>query len=173
MSTSVNPKYSAVPRVSAKWLLHPVHFFSLGFGSGLAPKAPGTFGTFAAVPLAIALHLLLPAWAYVVVALLAGWIGIWLCRVTADALQVHDHPAIVWDEVAGYLLALSFLPLTWYTVVGAFVLFRFFDIIKPGPIGWCDRHLHGGLGIMADDLLAGIASAGVLHLGYLVANTLF
>ncbi|MBY6064939.1 phosphatidylglycerophosphatase A [Pseudidiomarina sediminum] len=172
MSTSVKPKQTPIPRVSAKWLAHPVHFFSLGFGSGLAPKAPGTFGTLAAVPLAIALHLLLAPWAYVAVAAVAGMVGIWLCRVTADALKVHDHPAIVWDEVAGYLLALSFLPLNWVTVVGAFALFRFFDIVKPGPIGWCDRRLEGGLGIMADDLLAGVASALVLHLGYFLANTL-
>lgn len=168
MSTSAKtPKV-----VAAKTLLHPIHFLSLGFGSGLAPKAPGTFGTLVAVPLVLLLQGL-SAWLYVAVAIMAGLVGIFLCQRTAQHLGVHDHPAIVWDEIAGYLLALSFLPATWFNLVAAFVLFRFFDIRKPGPIGWCDRNLHGGMGIMMDDLLAGIASAGVLHAGHALANTLF
>lgn len=167
MNTSAKQSMS----VPAKTLLHPIHFLSLGFGSGLAPKAPGTFGTLAAVPLVMLLQGL-SAWLYVAVALGAGLLGIVLCRRTAQHLGVHDHPAIVWDEIAGYLLALSFLPATWFNLAAAFVLFRLLDILKPGPIGWCDRNLHGGMGIMMDDLLAGVASAAILHAGHALANTL-
>ncbi|RUO58759.1 phosphatidylglycerophosphatase A [Pseudidiomarina insulisalsae] len=167
MTTSVKLTTS----VSARLLLHPVHLLSLGFGSGLAPKAPGTFGTLAAVPLVLLLQHL-SAVNYFVLALVAAIVGVWLCRATALRLGVHDHPAIVWDEIAGYLLAMSFLPVTWFNLIAAFALFRFFDIVKPGPLGWCDRNLHGGLGIMADDVLAGLASAAVLHLGHTLANTL-
>ncbi|CAB0151575.1 Phosphatidylglycerophosphatase A [Pseudidiomarina piscicola] len=159
-------------KVKVKQLLHPVHFLSLGFGSGLAPKAPGTFGTLAAIPIVLLLQDVSP-WLYLLIAGLVSGAGIVLCRMTADALGVHDHPAIVLDEIAGYLLAMSLLPATLLNLSLAFVLFRFFDIVKPGPIGWCDKHLHGGLGIMADDILAGIVSAGLLHLGYALTNALF
>lgn len=170
MNTSANSA-KVLPKVSAKTLLHPVHFFSLGFGSGLAPKAPGTFGTLAAVPIVLLMQDL-SSWLYVAVAILAGLVGIVLCQRTAHHLGVHDHPAIVWDEIAGYMLALSFLPATWFNLLAAFVLFRWLDIRKPGPIGWCDKHLHGGMGIMMDDLLAGVASAAILHAGHTLANTL-
>ncbi|MGQ4276954.1 phosphatidylglycerophosphatase A family protein [Pseudidiomarina sp. E22-M8] len=170
MTTSVSSQ-KAIPKVSVKRLAHPVHFFSLGFGSGLAPKAPGTFGTLAAVPIVWLLQDLNP-WFYLATAVVVSLVGIAMCRVTASALGVHDHPAIVLDEIAGYLLAMSFLPVTWLNLLLAFLLFRFFDIVKPGPIGWCDRRLQGGLGIMADDILAGIVSALLLHLGYALTNTL-
>ena len=163
---------SAVPKVKASLLKNPVHLLSLGFGSGLAPKAPGTFGTLVAVPLCLLLQPL-GALAYLAIAVAAGIVGIWLCQATAKRLGVHDHPAIVWDEIAGYLLAMALLAPTWYNLMGAFLLFRYFDIMKPSLIGWCDRNLQGGLGIMADDLLAGVASAGVLHAGHALANTLF
>lgn len=160
---------SAPPKVSPTLLKNPIHLLSLGFGSGLAPKAPGTFGTLVAVPLCLLLQPL-GAHVYVLVALAAGLVGIWLCQMTADRLGVHDHPAIVWDEIAGYLLAMAWLPPTWFNLIAAFVLFRYFDIMKPSIIGWCDKNLHGGLGIMADDLLAGVASALVLHAGHALAN---
>jgi phosphatidylglycerophosphatase A len=168
MSTSAK----VMPKVSVRTLLHPVHFLSLGFGSGLAPKAPGTFGTLAAVPLVLLLQGLNSS-LYVLIALSAGLIGIVLCQRTAQHLGVHDHPAIVWDEIAGYLLAMSFLPATWFNLLAAFVLFRWLDIRKPGPIGWCDRRLHGGMGIMLDDVLAGVITAALLHSGHALANLLF
>ncbi|MDX1525510.1 MULTISPECIES: phosphatidylglycerophosphatase A [Pseudidiomarina] len=152
--------------VSGQLLKHPVHFLALGFGSGLLPKAPGTFGTLAAIPLVLAMQYL-PSWGYLAVMLLAAWLGIYICQFTAKAMGEHDHPAIVWDEIAGYMIAMYALPATWYNLLAAFVLFRWFDIRKPSVIGWCDRHLHGGLGIMADDLVAGLASAAVIHLSYL------
>lgn len=143
-------------------LLHPIHCLAFGFGSGLAAKAPGTFGTLAAIPLVYAMQFT-GLLTYTIITLIASIGGLWICGYTARTLGVHDHPAIVWDEIAGYMIAMIALPFTWYNVLGAFILFRFFDIVKPGPIGWCDRHLKGGAGIMMDDLLAGAASAIVLH----------
>ncbi|MDN7125149.1 phosphatidylglycerophosphatase A [Pseudidiomarina terrestris] len=170
MTTSANSK-ARLRKPGWKQLAHPVHFFSLGFGSGLAPKAPGTFGTLVTVPLVMLMQGLDP-WLYLAIAVLVSGLGIAMCRITADALGVHDHPAIVLDEIAGYLLAMSFLPATALNLLLAFLLFRFFDIYKPGPIGWCDKKLKGGLGIMADDILAGIVSCVLLHAGYALTNTL-
>lgn len=146
-------------------LLHPIHCLAFGFGSGLAAKAPGTFGTLAAIPLVYAMQFT-GLLTYTIITLIASIGGLWICGYTARTLGVHDHPAIVWDEIAGYMIAMIALPFTWYNVLGAFILFRFFDIVKPGPIGWCDRNLKGGAGIMVDDLLAGAASAIVLHGGH-------
>lgn len=147
---------------TARLLRHPVHFLSLGFGSGLAPKAPGTFGTLAAVPLYWLLSdatLLL----YLAVVIVAAALGIWLCGYTARALGVHDHPAIVWDEVVGYFITMLAAPAGWQWLLLGFVLFRLFDILKPWPIRWIDRHVHGGFGIMLDDVLAGAMAWLVLQ----------
>ncbi len=148
-------------------LRHPVQLLALGFGSGLAPKAPGTFGTLAAIPF----YLLLFQYSLMVqlvVILIAFIVGIYFCQATADALGVHDHPAIVWDEFVGFWLTMLAVPvagveLTWLPLLLGFVFFRFFDILKPWPIKWADQKVSGGLGIMFDDLLAGIY-AGILLL---------
>ncbi|HET8816566.1 MAG TPA: phosphatidylglycerophosphatase A [Pseudidiomarina sp.] len=162
---------ATTPRVSSRWLRNPIHFLALGFGSGLARRAPGTFGTLAALPLLWLLHSQLSVLNYALLTICLAAVGIWICRYTAAAMGVPDHPAIVWDEVCGMLVALIALPLTWWNLLLAFALFRFFDIVKPGPIGWCDRNLHGGLGIMLDDILAGVAAGATLHLGYALLNT--
>jgi phosphatidylglycerophosphatase A len=135
-------------------------FLGLGFGSGLAPFAPGTFGTVAAIPV----YLLLSLGGQTVY--LAGLIlvlvgGISICDSTAKTLNSHDHPAIVWDEIAGFLVTMTVVSVSTVNVIVGFILFRFFDIIKPWPIKWVDRRIHGGLGIMLDDILAG-AIAGIL-----------
>jgi len=136
-------------------LRDPGHFLALGFGSGYAPRAPGTAGTLTAIPLWWLMSLL-PAWAYGILLLLISILGVWLCGRTARALGTHDHPAIVWDEFAGLLLSLWLAPAGWIWVVLGFGLFRLFDIVKPWPIRVLDRQVKGGLGIMADDLLAGL-----------------
>jgi len=141
-------------------LTDPVLFLAFGFGSGLARKAPGTFGTVAAIPLYCMFaqtELLL----YSILTLLVTGVGVWLCGVAADKLGEHDFGGIVWDEIAGYLITLWLVPFSWAAVFWGFVLFRIFDIAKPWPIRWIDRHVHGGLGIMLDDVLAGVF-AGVL-----------
>ena len=150
-------------RVPPRLLLHPSGFLALGFGSGLAPVAPGTAGTLAAIPVYLLLqHLAIPVYAAVTAMLFL--VGLPVCGWTARKLGVHDHPAIVWDEVVGYLVTMFAAPAGWQWVLAGFVLFRLFDVAKPWPIRWCDRQVHGGLGIMLDDLLAGIMAALVLQL---------
>ena len=146
-------------------LRDPGHLLSLGFGTGLSPKAPGTVGTLVGValwwPLA---HLPLVGYLLAVVAITL--VGVWLCGRTGRVLGVHDHPAIVWDEVAGYLVAMAALPLGWEWALAGFIAFRFFDIVKPPPVGWIDRNLPGGWGVMLDDIAAGLMALGVLHLAH-------
>lgn len=142
---------------------NPVHFLAFGFGSGLAPKAPGTFGTLAALPVWW-LAAQLPLWGYVVVLLAVIAVGPYLCGRTAEDLGVHDHGGIVWDEIAGFLVTMLLVPVSWYGALAGFLLFRLFDIAKPWPIGWLDRQVEGGTGIMVDDLVAGLYALGCLHL---------
>ena len=146
------------PRISPTLLRDPGHFLALGFGSGLAPRAPGTFGTLAAIPVYL-LCAQLPLMVYLLVVAAAFAVGVYLCGRTARALGVHDHPGIVWDEVVGYLMTMAFAPSGWLWVVLGFVCFRLFDILKPWPIRVLDRSVHGGLGIMIDDALAGVLAA--------------
>lgn len=150
-------------KISPRELLQPVNFLALGFGSGLVPVAPGTAGTLAAIPVYLLLQPLAPGvYLPLVVALFLA--GIPICGFTARRLRVHDHPGIVWDEVVGYLVTMAFAPAGWLWVVAGFVLFRIFDVAKPWPIQWFDRRVSGGLGIMLDDLVAGMFAAAVLWL---------
>lgn len=142
-------------RLTPADLAEPRRFLALGLGSGLAPVAPGTFGTLAAVPLYLLIEQL-PVAYYLAMLLLAFLLGIWLCEVTARQLGVHDHPGIVWDEFVGYWLTMLMAPPGWGWVVAGFILFRIFDILKPWPISWIDKRVGGGFGIMLDDVLAGI-----------------
>ncbi len=144
-------------------LRNPVHLLAFGLGSGLAPKAPGTFGTLAAIPFYLLLQHL-PLWQYGLFVLVAFAIGIELCGRTSKALGVHDHPGIVWDEFVGYWLTMLAAPPGWIWVLIGFVLFRLFDILKPWPIRWIDRRIEGGFGIMLDDILAGCFALLALQL---------
>lgn len=139
------------------------HFCALGFGLGLAPKAPGTFGTLAAIPF-IFLTMMAPLWLQLAVAIAICAIGIWFCDVASRDAGVHDHPAIVWDEVAGFYITMIGAAISWQTLLVGFILFRFFDIVKPWPITLLDKHVKGGFGIMVDDILAGIFSLICLQL---------
>jgi len=145
-------------RVDAALLRHPVHFLSLGFGSGLSPYAPGTAGTLAAIPLFWFMSTL-PLAVYLAVVGVLFLIGIYLCQVTTDRLGAHDHSAIVWDEVVGYLLTMTAIPFDWRWVLAGFFLFRLFDVWKPWPVRALDRSVEGGLGIMLDDVGAAIYAA--------------
>ncbi|WP_394129576.1 phosphatidylglycerophosphatase A [Shewanella maritima] len=150
------------PAVKRLSLSNPIHFLALGFGSGLAAKAPGTFGTVAAIPVFLLLaQLSLPM--YLLATFISIVIGIYICDKAAKDMQVHDHGAIVWDEVAGLLITLIAVPAGWQWLLLGFVLFRFFDILKPWPIKWLDAKVHGGFGIMIDDVLAGIFALGCLQ----------
>lgn len=143
-------------------LKNPVHFLSLGFGSGLSPFAPGTMGTLAAVPLYLLIQPL-SLTIYLSITVLALVLGFYLCEQTAKALGVHDHGGIVWDEIVGFFITMTAVPLDWKWVLAGFILFRFFDIVKPWPIKWIDSKVSGGLGIMLDDVLAGIFALIGLH----------
>ncbi len=138
-------------------------FLAFGFGSGLAPKAPGTVGTLAALPF-LWLWQPLPWFAQLTVLLLTFMMGVHLCQYTSQRLGVHDHSGIVWDEFVGLWLTFFMVPLSWQNIIIGFTLFRFFDIIKPFPIKWLDKHLFGGLGIMVDDIAAGFLACLLLHL---------
>ena len=146
-------------RLGWRALLDPVHLLAFGFGAGLAPRAPGTFGTLVAVvPAWWCFGLPWPVRLGVVAAVVA--VGVWICGASARRLGVHDHPGIVLDEVAGLLLTALAVPeksFFWFSL--AFVLFRIFDILKPWPIRDVDHRLGGGTGIMLDDLMAAVYAA--------------
>ena len=143
-------------------LRDPVHLLALGFGSGLAPFAPGTFGSL--VGLVIGLGVLQLGFAFAcVAAAVASVAGFWICGESARRLGVHDHPGIVWDEITGYLVTMLAAPAEWYWLLAGFVLFRFFDIWKPWPIREADHSLRGGVGIMLDDVLAAVYAGAVLY----------
>ncbi len=143
-------------------LSNPWHLLAFGFGSGLAPKAPGTFGTLAAVPFyLLMMNLSLPI--YLAILVVASIVGITICGKTSEDLGVHDHGGIVWDEFCGFWLTMIAAPAGWQWIVVGFVLFRLFDIWKPWPISVADKKLHGGFGIMLDDLIAGVFALIVLQ----------
>ena len=133
----------------------PILFLGLGFGSGLSPFAPGTAGTLVAL-LFVPLLALLSTGYLLSALLIASLTGIYICAYSARKLGAKDPSSIVWDEFVGYWITMILVPVTWYWVLAGFVLFRVFDILKPFPIGWLDKKVGGGLGIMIDDVLAGV-----------------
>lgn len=143
-------------------LAGPANFLALGAGLGLAPRAPGTFGTLLGIPLLFLMPQSLLGYSATLLVLFA--VGVWCCHVCAQALGVHDHPGIVWDEVVGYLITMAAVPRTAPWILTGFVVFRVFDISKPWPISWIDRQVHGGLGIMLDDVLAALCSVLVMQI---------
>jgi phosphatidylglycerophosphatase A len=151
---------SAHPRPQ---LSDPIQFLAFGFGSGLSPRAPGTVGTLIALPV-YWLFAGQALWVYSAIVIVAALLGIWICQRASDALGVHDHPGIVWDEFVGLWITLWAVPPELVWILLGFLLFRLFDILKPWPISWLDRHVAGGLGIMIDDILAGVMGCLVLHI---------
>ena len=151
-----------------------IYWLGIGLGSGLPRRAPGTWGTVGGLIIAIPLMSLgfIP---FLILTILSCIFGVWICGRTSELMQGHDDPHIVWDEWSGIwitLLPFSYMgvattnfwhdvsqALSIFAIVIAFILFRFFDIIKPPPIGWADKKVAGGLGIMLDDIIAGIMAA--------------
>ena len=148
--------------IHPRQLKNPLLLLALGFGSGLAPRAPGTAGTLVAIPLYWLMRSF-DSQTYALIVCILFVFGVWLCGYAANRLGVHDHPGIVFDEIVGFLITMFAVPFDWSMVLAGFILFRFFDALKPWPISWFDKNLHGGFGIMFDDVLAGIAAAAVLH----------
>ncbi|STY28686.1 phosphatidylglycerophosphatase A [Legionella wadsworthii] len=141
----------------------PLYFIAFGFGSGLMPTAPGTWGTLAAIPLYLLLmnaHWII----YLSFTFLALILGIWVCDKVSQDLGVHDYKGIVWDEVVGYLLTMFMAPKGAIWMIMGFILFRIFDIWKPQPIDYIDQKVRGGLGIMLDDVLAAVPAWVLMQL---------
>jgi len=148
-------------------LATPAGWLACGFGSGLAPVAQGTSGSLAALLLWLLLREL-PLPIYLAVLLIGFGAGVWACNVASRALGVADHRSLVWDEFIGQwvaLLPLLVLPAPWWAIAFGFVLFRLFDVWKPWPISWLDRRVKGGMGVMIDDVVAGVFAAAALALG--------
>lgn len=147
----VDPTFSQLLR-------SPVLLLAYGFGSGLSSRAPGTVGTLAAIPI----WYWMSAWSlanYVIAVYLAALVGIYICGRAAEKIGIHDPAGIVWDEFVGFWIAMLAVPPSWLALAVGFGLFRLFDIVKPWPIGWLDKHVDGGLGIMLDDIAAGLITA--------------
>ena len=142
---------------------NPWHNLAFGFGSGTLPKAPGTWGSLLAL-MFVPLWQSLPGWGYGLVIVASMLFGIWLCGKVAQDLGVHDHEGIVWDEFAGIWITFWLVPAGWQWLLLGFIAFRVLDIVKPWPLSWVDRNVTGGLGIMLDDILAGFAACGLVHL---------
>ena len=142
-----------------------LHWIAFGAGAGLFPRAPGTAGTVVAVPIYLAIGTAPLAVHALVVAVAIG-AGIWVCGRTARDLGVHDHPGIVLDEIAGFLVTMTALPFEWPWIAAGFVAFRIFDVAKPWPISLADRRIGGGLGIMLDDVIAGAFACATLHVAH-------
>lgn len=149
---------------------NPIHLLAFGLGSGLAPKAPGTFGTLAALPIWWFGFAHLSTELYALILVITFILGVTLCEITSRDMGVHDHGGIVFDEWVGVWLTLLWLPhgnglwpdLAW--LAAGFIAFRFFDIIKPWPIRWLDKKVGGGFGIMIDDILAGVFALVILQI---------
>ena len=145
----------------------PVHWLAFGFGSGFAPKAPGTLGSAAATLLYLPLAEL-PLAIYCVLVVLGFVAGVWICGSTSRQLGVHDHGGIVWDEFVGVWITLTAVPPNLSGMLFGFLLFRLLDIVKPWPIKCADKKVHGGFGIMLDDAIAGILASACLQVGFLL-----
>lgn len=158
----MSTKYVLDPADRRRLLASPAGWLACGLGSGLTPKAQGTFGSLAALlPWLLLRELPLLAWLAIIV--VAFPIGVWACEVSGRILGVADHRSIVWDEFVGQWIALlPALVAPWWAVVLGFLLFRLFDVWKPWPIGWFDRRVKGGLGVMLDDVIAGLFAAAAL-----------
>ncbi|BBI92730.1 putative phosphatidylglycerophosphatase A [Serratia symbiotica str. Tucson] len=143
---------------------NPLHLLATGFGSGLSSVMPGTIGSLAAIPFWLLL-IQLPWQLYLLLLMFSICIGVYLCHQTAKDMRVHDHGSIVWDEFVGMWITLMALPVNnWQWVIAGLVIFRILDIGKPWPIRWFDRNVQGGMGIMIDDIVAGVLSAGIIYL---------
>ena len=167
----------APPRADLRFLLRsPWHFLALGCASGLSPVAPGTAGSLFGWVTYLGLQSVLAAWAWQPLLLLGFVGGVWICGLTARALGLHDPSPVVWDEIVAMWLVLwvaqraveamgSGASLPWEMQLAAFALFRLFDAVKRGPVGWVDRKVGGGLGIMLDDLVAALLALLALGAG--------
>lgn len=147
---------------SSKVWQNPIYFFAFGFGTGLLPYAPGTWGTLAGIPVFLLFASTTPA-IYLLLTLVAFLFGVYVCEKVSKDIGEHDYPGIVWDEVVGFLITMWQVPVDLHWIIVGFILFRIFDIWKPYPIRWFDTNVKGGLGIMLDDVMAAIPAWLILQ----------
>jgi len=152
-----------VPPIPDSIWKNPIHFVAFGFGSGAIPVAPGTFGTLMAIPFYLALSHTSSLF-YLAILLIITWGSIWICNKTSLDLGVHDHQGMCLDEFVGYFVTMFHAPQGWSWILFGFILFRIFDIWKPWPIRLVDEKIHGGFGMILDDILAGVYSCIVIQL---------
>lgn len=148
--------------ISQVWS-NPWHFIAFGFGSGVLPVMPGTYGTLVAVPIYLLLQNL-PILAYGIVCVLITVFGAWLSEKVSKEIGIHDYPGMNFDEIVGFLVTMFAAPKGWFWIALGFGLFRVFDILKPGPIKWVDKHIKGGIGVVLDDCLAAFCAWTILQL---------
>ncbi len=151
-------------------LTQPLILCAVGFGSGLLPFAPGTWGSLLALFIYLGLNQL-PFYGYLICLVLAFIFGIFCCGIAAKAVGLDDHPSIVWDEFVGYWITMLLAPSGWWWMIVGFVLFRIIDIYKPFPIAILERRFHSGFGIMLDDAVAGVYAWGLLHIIVWIVET--
>lgn len=156
-------QYHKLNTVPAEVWQKPSYFIAFGLGSGAFPYAPGTVGTLMAIPIYLLLQPL-PWWLYTILVIIATVLSMWLCDVLSKEIGVHDHQGMVIDEFIGYWVTMIAAPKGWIWVVMGFVLFRFFDIIKPPPINYIDKYVGGGIGIILDDVVAGLMALIVMQI---------
>lgn len=156
-------RYQKIPPVPALVWRNPLYFIAFGFGSGAAPFAPGTFGTLMAIPFYLLLSLL-PLGAYLAVVTAFIIFASWLCDRLSRETQTQDHPGMCIDEFAGFFVTMIAAPSGWLWILVGFALFRLFDIWKPWPISYADENIHGGFGMVFDDVLAGIYALVIMQL---------
>jgi len=154
--------YTARPVPSSVWR-KPSHFVAFGFGSGAIPFAPGTFGTLVGIPFYLLLKNL-PNSLYLIAVILIALGSAWLCDIVSKEIKVHDHSGMNIDEIVGFLVTMCYAPEGWWWILFGFVLFRLFDIWKPWPINAIDEKVHGGFGMILDDVVAGIFSLIVIQI---------
>lgn len=142
---------------------NPLYFIAFGFGSGALPYAPGTWGTLMAIPFYLALQTL-PLIAYLIITLVIIIGSIWLCDKISREINIHDHPGMCIDEIVGFLVTMIGIPPSLSWIILGFLLFRLFDIWKPQPVRYIDKNIGGGLGMILDDIVAGIYACIILHI---------
>lgn len=148
--------------LSKRVFTDPRYLIGYGFGSGLLPWMPGTWGTLCAIPLYLLISYL-PWWLYSLILIAFAIIAVWVSDVLSKEMGTHDDPGINIDEFIGYLVTMIAAPHSWLAVLLGFGYFRLFDILKPWPISWIDKNVGGGIGMLLDDVVAGIAAAILLR----------
>lgn len=152
-----------VPQLPVSLWQNPLHFIAFGFGSGAIPIAPGTFGTLLAIPFYLAIQHLSNL-NYLIVITIITILSCWLCEKVSREIAADDHQGMCIDEFVGFLVTMFAAPIGWQWILIGVILFRIFDIWKPQPIRYLDEHIHGGIGMILDDVAAGVFSAIIIQI---------